>query len=1151
MQYDPSKLDAATLRKFEEARQSPEKFAEHFLIDPSLKTPFKSNYVQQKVFRCGSRDVWLCVHRRAGKAEWVENKIYTPEGPRRMGDIEVGDRVCTPDGGSATVTALHPQGTVPLFKITFKDKSSIITSKDHLWRVQYRAPREGFKWETLSTGEMFSRGVSVTRKHPKGDYTAYKYRVPQTDPVEFVPLSRPNIDPYLLGAFLGDGCIGDNYALNIASKGGEVVRYLEQLPPLQGDKWKDIDGGNRVALANCRNTSSSYANEFRNLHLWKVRRHQKFIPECYKYQSVEDRISLLQGLLDTDGSARKGGGYCHFVTTSERLREDVVWLVQSLGGTAVAYPSVRTGRKRKWDLHILLPEWIDPFRLKRKLRAYRSGKHRPPHREVVSIEYAFDGEAQCITIDHPKHLYLTEEFIVTHNCVDEDTTVLHPKLLRPVPIKEAVSFGETLVFDFDRNETVWSNAELISSGQKRCIRFKLECGTEFSLSEDHHLFCRRMGWVPAINLSVGDQVLSPGRLDIGTTHAASPEEIEDAIDRVGADQRIPDEVFGYQETSLNLFLSSFFTSFGRVMARDQIIAFMLWNSSMAKDMKHLFLRVGISSRIDEDGNLFIEGDIDQKMLLRLCGVDIQLTEVHSPRKWERIIGKKSVGLRTVYDMCVGHPNHAFIGSDIVMHNSYSLTLIALWHATMREGCKVVLFAPSTTQVDEFFSILDSWIDTNPILASMKAKEGNFKNPHQRITFKNGSYIAGFILGVNANLEASRRGLTADVVLVDEGQELKEGDWDVVGPIMRGDPTRRNRIRGYVAGTTPEDPSGDFFKRIYKTPHKRKRSEVIFIPITENPEWTPEMIEEEREEINNERRWRREYLLEITEKSSAVFKNEEILDATQEDWEYGTQNIISELPRFITVDWDKVQTGTSISVFQYSPSSKRATLLCRESVPQSEFHYLEACRKVIEYYQAYLPELVVCDAGNGEMQWEYLVFEAMKLGLPMAERTLKIPFQGKIEVLNPVTNEPEKKMLKPFLVAQLQRKLQDREILFPAHDEELKNQFFKFEVVRINKTGPEFTKKDEHFVDTFLFLMYGLWLTFENPLETGQHQGKTIVIDQKTMHEVVDTKLEERILNSELDDLSGRPELPGGGLIHRPGFDDASFGSNLGFGRGDF
>jgi hypothetical protein len=368
--------------------------------------------------------------------------------------------------------------------------------------------------------------------------------------------------------------------------------------------------------------------------------------------------------------------------------------------------------------------------------------------------------------------------------------------------------------------------------------------------------------------------------------------------------------------------------------------------------------------------------------------------------------------------------------------------------------------------------------------------------------------------------------------------------------MRGDITRRNRIRGYVAGTTPEDPSGDFFKRVYKTPHKRKRSEVIFVPITENPQWTKEMIDEEKEEINNDRRWRREYLLEITEKSSAVFKNEEIETATAEDWEYGIQNIIEPHVRFITVDWDKVQTGTSISVFQYSPTNRIVTLLCRESVPQSDFHYIEACRKVIDYYQAYQPDLVVCDAGNGEMQWEYLVMQAIQMGLPMAERTLKVAFQNKIEVLNPITNEPEKKMLKPFLVAQLQRKFQDREIRFPSHDDELKNQFFNFEIVRINKTGPEFTKKNEHFVDTFLFLMYALWLTYENPLEeSGIHNGAPVIIDQRMMQENTDGRQEERILNAEFEELSGRQEMPHGGYVHRTGFDLKD--SGLGYGRGDF
>src|ERR1044071_10306138 len=74
----------------------------------------------------------------------------------------------------------------------------------------------------------------------------------------------------------------------------------------------------------------------------------KFIPDLYLYNSADVRIALLQGLLDTDGGpVRQEGRTCRiqYVTTSERLKDDVVFLVRSLGGVAHWRKRVSEGRK--------------------------------------------------------------------------------------------------------------------------------------------------------------------------------------------------------------------------------------------------------------------------------------------------------------------------------------------------------------------------------------------------------------------------------------------------------------------------------------------------------------------------------------------------------------------------------------------------------------------------------------------------------------------------------------------------------------------------------------------------------------------------------------------------------------------------------------
>jgi phosphate starvation-inducible PhoH-like protein len=178
----------------------------------------------------------------------------------------------------------------------------------------------------------------------------------------------------------------------------------------------------------------------RHLGLYGTRSATKFVPDLYLYNSAEVRLAVLQGLLDTDGGpVTQRGRTCRiqYTTTSPRLRDDVIFLVRSLGG--VAYQRVRPAAGRapgfahgrpvphRHDAYIIdirLPAGVEPFRLTRKQEKYDATGGGRPMRFIESIEPAGRGEAVCIAVAAADSLYTTEDFLLTHNTLNDSFIIL-------------------------------------------------------------------------------------------------------------------------------------------------------------------------------------------------------------------------------------------------------------------------------------------------------------------------------------------------------------------------------------------------------------------------------------------------------------------------------------------------------------------------------------------------------------------------------------------------------------------------------------------------------------------------------------------------------------------------------------------------------
>jgi hypothetical protein len=237
------------------------------------------------------------------------------------------------------------------------------------------------------------------------------------NPVSFCTVRSKNIqiDPYFLGLLLGDGGLSQR-GIRFSSIDQEIIDYIKNILPKNASikKIKSSNCDYRISI----NTGNKnpITNILKNLGLQGKRSESKFIPDAYKYSIVEDRIALLQGLMDTDGSCTNHGS--EFYSSSKRLAHDVVELVQSLGGIAKIRMK-KTTHLDSYIVRVLLPAGICPFKLSRKKVKYKPSK--VFSRYITDIKYEKDGEAVCISVDAEDQLYVTEHAIVTHNTTTSES----------------------------------------------------------------------------------------------------------------------------------------------------------------------------------------------------------------------------------------------------------------------------------------------------------------------------------------------------------------------------------------------------------------------------------------------------------------------------------------------------------------------------------------------------------------------------------------------------------------------------------------------------------------------------------------------------------------------------------------------------------
>lgn len=347
----------------------------------------------------------------AGKAFTLDTKIYTPTGYKLMRDIQVGDKVFNERGEPVDVLATYDHESLEMYEVTFSDGKSVTCCKDHLWTIL----NNEFKSTTCSLSQI----IDGSWRHQK-NRRGYNYNtifIPRCNPVQFEHQEVP-LDPYLLGALLGDGSMTSS-TIGFTTADIEMIDRLSPLLP-EGLHFRRTGDNNgldynivhKISPKNTRKQLNEVRQALRKLNLEGKNSHTKFIPEVYKFNSVDVRLSVLQGLIDTDGYANDTNDLV-YTTVSSQLKDDVVFLVESLGQVCTEKFYTKTN---SWDVRIRCDDPTIFCRLTRKKK--RLSKRRfTPRRRFQSIKYVGQLPGKCITVSGPSKLYLCDHFIVTHNTV--------------------------------------------------------------------------------------------------------------------------------------------------------------------------------------------------------------------------------------------------------------------------------------------------------------------------------------------------------------------------------------------------------------------------------------------------------------------------------------------------------------------------------------------------------------------------------------------------------------------------------------------------------------------------------------------------------------------------------------------------------------
>ena len=370
---------------------------------------------QKYAIRSNADVVCLTGNTGSGKGQPLDEPILTTNGWVKMGDIKIGDSLVSPlNNAPSVVTGIYPQGVRPVYRITTSDGRTTRCDDSHLWMVRTNKQvfnnhkgKESFFVESTQglIDKYYSKGKQVF--------------IPVAKAVDGETKDLP-IDPYVLGVWLGDGCKG-GMSFVISNDESDVIENIAS----RLDSSYKLHG--EIGYSNVIHKNDNVRDVIKNLNTigLNVYSRERFIPQEYLHASIEQRMDLLKGLMDSDGNVEEKNRFS-FSTTSTKLKDGFVELCRGLGYIVGVHKENRTMYESGvcWDISIQTNDIIFSSqkhlsKFNRNLEKYKNKnrEYKHDHIRITKIEYIGDMETQCIMVSNKDHLYITNDYIVTHNTV--------------------------------------------------------------------------------------------------------------------------------------------------------------------------------------------------------------------------------------------------------------------------------------------------------------------------------------------------------------------------------------------------------------------------------------------------------------------------------------------------------------------------------------------------------------------------------------------------------------------------------------------------------------------------------------------------------------------------------------------------------------
>ena len=393
-----------------------------YAVDPRFDGPAVRGKALNNARRI--RRAILCRAKGHGKALALGTRLPTPTGWTTMGAVRPGDQLLDESGESCVVLAatevMHGR---PCYRIVFRDGTSIVADGDHLWPVEEFVGADKRVPRTVTTREIAERGLRYGRPLTKGRTKCSaagvaRWKSLPTPPLALAEAGLP-LPPYLLGYWLGDG---DSDGPRITIDETDLPEFVARMAGLRVQLGEPKRTGNPSGRTfRIRFNTDGYGSARATLRALGVL-NDKHIPAAYLRASHSQRLELLRGLMDSDGSADKTGRV-ELTLTSKRLAAGAVELMRTLG----LYPRVAesdaklNGRtvSRRWRICVAAYADEPVFALARKVARLTSRGRSIPYsqvRTIVSVEPVESVPVRCVSVSSKSSLYLAGDgMIPTHN----------------------------------------------------------------------------------------------------------------------------------------------------------------------------------------------------------------------------------------------------------------------------------------------------------------------------------------------------------------------------------------------------------------------------------------------------------------------------------------------------------------------------------------------------------------------------------------------------------------------------------------------------------------------------------------------------------------------------------------------------------------